>query len=75
MAVEKGKFVLNHIQNDILTKGAKTLQLNVNRNNIAKTFYEKLGFKVIRTEDIDIGNGYFMNDYIMEKQLTNEPGN
>ncbi len=71
----KGKFVLNHIQNDILTKGAKTLQLNVNRNNIAKTFYEKLGFKVIRTEDIDIGNGYFMNDYIMEKKLTNEPGN
>ncbi|MDQ3682717.1 MAG: GNAT family N-acetyltransferase [Bacteroidota bacterium] len=68
----KGRFVIDHIQNDILTKGAKALQLNVNRNNIAKIFYERLGFEVIRTEDIDIGNGYFMNDYIMEKKLKNE---
>jgi ribosomal protein S18 acetylase RimI-like enzyme len=65
----KGRFVIEHIKKDILTKGAKALQLNVNRNNIAKTFYEKLGFKVIRSEDFDIGNGFYMNDYVMEKKL------
>ena len=32
-------------------------------------FYEKLGFQIIKEEDVDIGNGYFMNDYIMEKLL------
>ncbi len=68
----KGRFVIDHIQNNILAKGAKALQLNVNRNNVAKIFYERLGFEVIRKEDIDIGNGYFMNDYIMEKKLKNE---
>lgn len=49
--------------------GAAKLQLNVNRKNIAKSFYEKNGFVVIREEDIDIENGYFMNDFIMEKDL------
>jgi ribosomal protein S18 acetylase RimI-like enzyme len=38
----------------------------VNRHNRALHFYEKQGFKIIREEDIDIGSGYFMNDYVME---------
>ena len=33
------------------------------------TFYEKLGFETVGEEDLEIGNGYFMNDYIMEKKL------
>lgn len=45
------------------------LQLNVNRYNKAAHFYTRLGFKVIKQEDIDIGNGYFMNDYVMELSL------
>jgi ribosomal protein S18 acetylase RimI-like enzyme len=40
------------------------LDLNVNRNNQAKIFYEKMGFNVIREEDIPIGP-YWMNDYVM----------
>ncbi|RZM14506.1 MAG: GNAT family N-acetyltransferase, partial [Pedobacter sp.] len=36
----------------------------------ARGFYEKLGFQVIREEDIDIGNGFYMNDFVMEKKLT-----
>jgi hypothetical protein len=43
--------------------------LQVARKNKAKYFYEKLGFTVIATADFDIGNGYFMNDYIMELAL------
>jgi hypothetical protein len=41
----------------------------VNRYNNAKTFYEKLGFAEIDFINLDIGNGYFMNDYVMEKKL------
>jgi ribosomal protein S18 acetylase RimI-like enzyme len=64
-----GKFLINYILNDIKAKNATTLQLNVNRKNAAIDFYEKLGFKVIGSEDIDIGKGYFMNDYIMALDL------
>jgi ribosomal protein S18 acetylase RimI-like enzyme len=64
-----GKFVIHHIINDIRSKGAASLVLNVNKKNRAKEFYEKIGFKVIRSEDIDIGKGYFMNDYIMALDL------
>lgn len=46
------------------------VQLTVNRQNIgAINFYFKSGFKIIRCADFDIGNGYFMNDFVMEKKL------
>jgi diamine N-acetyltransferase len=61
-----GKFIINYIVDEIKAKAAKSLQLQVNRQNKAKDFYEKLGFKIINTADFDIGNGYFMNDYVME---------
>jgi ribosomal protein S18 acetylase RimI-like enzyme len=64
-----GKKIIEYIINDIILLGAKTIELNVNRNNKAKGFYEKLGFRIIKEEDIDIGNGYFMNDFVMEKIL------
>lgn len=64
-----GRFVIDEIIRTLQAKGGQSLQLNVNRNNKAKDFYEKLGFRVIRTEDIDIGSGYFMNDYVMEKKI------
>ena len=41
------------------------MELNVNRNNPAVTFYERLGMKKLREGDFEIGNGYYMNDYIM----------
>ena len=64
-----GRFVIDHIINDIKQKGATALQLQVNRHNKARNFYEKLGFTVIEEADFEIGNGYFMNDYIMEKKI------
>lgn len=60
-----GKMLINHIIQKIKNQNATALLLNVNRNNKAKNFYEHFGFSVIGEEDIDIGNGYFMNDYIM----------
>lgn len=66
-----GRFIISYIADEIKAKGAKALQLQVNRDNKAKDFYEKLGFKIIKIADFDIGNGYFMNDYVMELELDN----
>lgn len=64
-----GKKILSYICKEVKKAGARSLQLNVNHYNKAIHFYEKQGFKIIRNEDIDIGNGYFMNDYVMELDL------
>jgi ribosomal protein S18 acetylase RimI-like enzyme len=61
-----GKELLNYVIVQVKKTGATSLQFNVNRYNKALHFYEKQGFKIIREEDIDIGSGYFMNDYVME---------
>ena len=37
----------------------------------AINFYKKNGFQIIREEDVDIGNGYYMNDYVMSKSIGN----
>ncbi len=49
--------------------GMEHLSLNVNRHNKATGFYERYGFTKVGEEDIDIGNGYFMNDSIMQMKL------
>jgi len=65
-----GKFVIDYILDEIKQKGAKALELQVHRQNKARNFYEKLGFVIIKEKDFDIGNGFFMNDYVMEKVLS-----
>lgn len=45
------------------------IELNVNRNNKAVDFYKHLGMKVMRQGDFPIGNGFYMNDYIMGLDL------
>lgn len=64
-----GKILINEVAAKTLEAGKQLLDLNVNRYNKAKTFYEKMGFKVIYEEDVPIGK-YFMNDYVMRKELT-----
>ena len=59
--------------NEIETRAKKSqndiLFLNVNRFNKAQYFYKKLGFEIAFEEDIEIGNGYLMEDFVMEKKL------
>jgi diamine N-acetyltransferase len=64
-----GRFVIDQIVETIRPFGATALQLQVNRDNKAKGFYEKLGFTVIDEIDLDIGGGHFMNDYVMQKSI------
>jgi ribosomal protein S18 acetylase RimI-like enzyme len=68
-----GKALIDHIVQQLQAKGAASIRLNVNRHNKAKLFYERLGFAALYEEDIDIGNNYFMNDYVMELKITHSP--
>lgn len=54
---------LEHVQ--AVASGPTSIELNVNRNNPAIGFYHRFGFKILRQGDFHIGNGYYMNDYIM----------
>ena len=45
--------------------GPCTMELNVNRHNPALRFYERQGMRKVCEGDFPIGNGYYMNDYIM----------
>ena len=50
---------------------AQRMRLQVNRQNYtAINFYFKLGFTIERVADFDIGHGFFMNDFVMLKQLS-----
>ena len=64
-----GKYVINYIIEEVKKQNASSLFLQVNKNNKAKSFYEKLGFSEVDFINLDIGNGFFMNDFIMEKRL------
>ena len=64
-----GKTLLQEVIQHSREAGAHALRLNVNRFNKARSFYEKQGFTIIAEKDISIGEGYYMNDYVMEIRL------
>ena len=64
-----GRSLLNHAIDTAFDLDLNILHLNVNRFNKSKEFYEHVGFKVTGEEDIDIGKGYLMEDFIMELEL------
>ena len=64
-----GKYVIDYIIEEIKKQNAQSLFLQVNQYNKAKAFYERLGFIETDFINLDIGNGFFMNDYIMEKKI------
>jgi len=64
-----GKMLLESVEKAAQKALNKYLFLNVNKYNNAKNFYEKFEFKIIKEEMIDIGQGYVMDDYVMEKSI------
>lgn len=64
-----GKKLLQEVIVRLISIGGKELQLQVNRKNKAVTFYQKMGFVILRQEDFHFGDGYYMNDYIMSLML------
>lgn len=68
----RGKGLSSDIFNwyETLAKGKK-LHLNVNQGNkLAISVYEHRGFERVGERYVEIGEGYIMNDYIYEKNLS-----
>jgi ribosomal protein S18 acetylase RimI-like enzyme len=64
-----GKWLLSDVISRVKASGGRTLQLNVNRFNKARGFYESMGFTFLKEDKVDIGNGYFMDDYVLSLRL------
>lgn len=59
-----GSYVIHEILRNY--PDCSELRLQVNRQNYkAINFYFKMGFVIEQVADFDIGDGYFMNDFIM----------
>ncbi|MBD2704115.1 GNAT family N-acetyltransferase [Spirosoma sp. BT702] len=65
-----GRLLIDKVAEIAQCNGNNRLGLNVNRFNKALQFYERMGFLMVGQEDIDIGEGFLMEDFILEKQLT-----
>ena len=63
-----GRWLLQQIEAMVAEKGYERLQLCVNIDNPAHTFYERCGYTVIRREDFPFDH-FWMNDYVMERVL------
>ena len=65
-----GSSCIELVKKEAKSAGFSRLILNVNRQNQkAIKCYLKNGFKIIREEDNDIGNGYYMNDFVMQSDI------
>ena len=60
-----GKALLNKCIEVAKAAGSNSLFLQVNKLNNAYTFYLKKGFIKEREFKFDIGNGFYMDDYVM----------
>lgn len=72
-----GSLLLKHIEGVAVKRGFNCLILAVNKRNYgAIRAYERNGFCVREEIVLDIGGGFVMDDYVMEKKLlTNERKN
>ena len=64
-----GREMFLKAEQEMRAQGARAFELNVNRHNKALDFYKKMGMSIDRSGDFDIGGGFYMNDYIMRKEL------
>lgn len=64
-----GKALIDFAVQEAKKYGDQFLTLNVNRYNKALGFYEHLGFSISRVENIEIGKGFLMEDYVMTMAL------
>ncbi|MFT5964452.1 MAG: GNAT superfamily N-acetyltransferase [Flavobacterium sp.] len=64
-----GNTLIGYIEKLAIENHSTALSLNVNRFYKACAFYHKKGSEIIKEVDIEIGHGYLMEDYVMEKRL------
>lgn len=62
---------LEFLKTECKKGGLDAIYLTVNRHNTHTIdVYKRWGFEVVREQCADIGNGYVMDDYVMELALT-----
>jgi GNAT superfamily N-acetyltransferase len=64
-----GRQSLELIERMARERGATHLWLTVNKANPSVRAYERLGFKIVDAMVMDIGGGYVMDDFKMEKEV------
>lgn len=63
-----GNSILQFIEKECADNNVSRLWLTVNKNNRDSiAWYKRRGFNVAKEAKVDIGNGFYMDDYIMEK--------
>ena len=64
-----GKLALDFLKKKTSESGDSRIILNVNKQNGAQQFYVSQGFRMYDEGVFDIGNGFSMDDYLMEYQF------
>ena len=65
-----GKKALNLVKAKCKNKKIKSIRLTVNKHNYpAIDIYKRRGFKTIDSVETDIGEGFIMDDYILELKI------
>lgn len=61
-----GNALVDYVREEAIINKNEKLFLNVNKLNKAKEFYHQYGFTITKDIVIDIGQGFVMDDYVME---------
>ena len=64
-----GRQLVDYVKEQALLAHDQAICLNVNKHNTAQVFYSKYGFNITQDILIDIGEGFVMDDYVMEVVL------
>jgi len=65
-----GRFLLDFTVEQSRRRELDAIWLTVNRHNTDTIiWYRRRGFKIVEEADLDIGQGFYMHDYIMEKSV------
>lgn len=66
-----GKTALQFLNQKVAENGNRRIILNVNKYNAARKFYESQGYTVYDEGIFDVGQGYVMDDFLMEFLIHN----
>jgi ribosomal protein S18 acetylase RimI-like enzyme len=64
-----GRALLDEVKKRAVDLGGKTIELQVNKKNVAQHFYIKQGFSIDHELVLDIGEGFVMDDFVMKLTL------
>lgn len=68
-----GSALLAHVERVSVRRDRDRVWLQVNKNNSASiAMYRRNGYRIAESASFDIGGGFVMNDYILEKSLATQ---